>query len=155
MRVPLGDGRFAYGRQLWSVDAEFYDHVETTQQPIGLLELVDKPVAFTVWVSNRCFQRNGRWTLLDTVPLLEREQLRFDVKFQQDVTGGPLTVVARSCAPSVFSKRSATAEECWDLERAAVWSPEHVEDRLRDHFDGRPSRWVESLRPRLRSGVSP
>ncbi|MBV1851784.1 Imm26 family immunity protein [Catellatospora tritici] len=151
MRVPLGDGRFAYGRQLWSVNAEFYDHVDLSEKPIDLLELVEKPVAFTVWVSDRCFKRNGRWTLLDSVPLLERELRRLDVKFQQDVTGQAITIASRSCPPSLyFSRRLATAEECENVEREAIWSPEHVEDRLRDHFDGRPNKWVESLRPKAR-----
>ena len=44
-------------------------------------------------------------------------------------------------------ERLAIAEECVGLERAAVWEPEHVEDRLRDHFAGRSNRWVESLKP--------
>ena len=28
---------------------------------------------------------------------------------------------------------------------AAVWDPQHVEDRLRDHFAGLPNKWVQSL----------
>lgn len=42
--------------------------------------------------------------------------------------------------------REATRKECEGLEAAAVWEPEHVEDRLRDHYAGRPNKWVESLR---------
>ncbi|WP_433653346.1 Imm26 family immunity protein [Micromonospora zamorensis] len=153
VRIDLGDGRCAYGRQLWSINAEFYDHVSATEDPVDLLLLVEKPVAFTIWVTDRCFQRNGRWALLDTVPLLERERQRLDVKFRQDMFSGALTIVSRSHPPSVyFSNRPATIEECEGLERDAIWSPEHVEDRLRDHFDGRPNMWVESLRPKPRSG---
>lgn len=33
-----------------------------------------------------------------------------------------------------------------DRRGVLVWSPEHVEDRLRDHFAGRPNKWEESLR---------
>jgi hypothetical protein len=40
----------------------------------------------------------------------------------------------------------ATLAECSGLERAAVWDPEHVVDRLRDHAAGRPNQWVESLK---------
>lgn len=43
----------------------------------------------------------------------------------------------------------ATPEECAVLERAAVWDPGHVEDRLRDHFAGQSNKWVESLRLKL------
>jgi hypothetical protein len=31
------------------------------------------------------------------------------------------------------------------LEKAAIWDPEHVEDRIMDHFAGRPNRWLKSL----------
>lgn len=40
----------------------------------------------------------------------------------------------------------ASRQELEGLEVAAVWDPEHVEDRLRDHFSGRPNKWVESIR---------
>ena len=152
VRIDLGDGRCGFGRQLWSINAEFYDHVSTAGEPIDLLALVEKPVAFTIWVTDRCFKRNGRWTLLDTVPLLEWEQERFDVKFRQDMFSGALSIVSRSHPPSVyFENRPASIDECEGLERDAIWSPEHIEDRLRDHFDGRPNKWVKSLRPKPRS----
>jgi hypothetical protein len=34
------------------------------------------------------------------------------------------------------------------LEKAAVWDPEHVEDRIQDHFAGRPNIWLKSLQLR-------
>jgi len=42
--------------------------------------------------------------------------------------------------------RKGTRKESQGLEAAAVWEPEHIEDRLRDHFDGKPNKWLESLR---------
>lgn len=39
-----------------------------------------------------------------------------------------------------------SAAECEGLECAAVWSPEHVEDRLRSHYAGVPCEWALSLR---------
>jgi len=38
--------------------------------------------------------------------------------------------------------------EADELEQAAVWSPNHIEDRLRDHFAGVPNQWVEIMRAR-------
>jgi len=40
----------------------------------------------------------------------------------------------------------ATKEDVVALERTAVWSPEHVEDRVRDEYSGRKNKWLESLR---------
>jgi hypothetical protein len=44
--------------------------------------------------------------------------------------------------------RSASRAECEGLERAAVWDPEHVEQRLQDHLAGVPNVWTEQLRIR-------
>jgi hypothetical protein len=43
--------------------------------------------------------------------------------------------------------RLATREECVGLSRASIWSAEHVEERIVDHFAGRPNKW--ELRDRL------
>jgi hypothetical protein len=59
--------------------------------------------------------------------------------FVRDAIGGGFLIYLRGVV------RSATRAECVGLERCAVWAPEHVEDRLRDHFRGRPNKWVESL----------
>lgn len=40
----------------------------------------------------------------------------------------------------------ATKTEAKGLERAAVWDPEHIQDRLRDHYMGRLNKWVKLLR---------
>jgi hypothetical protein len=45
-------------------------------------------------------------------------------------------------------RRPAARAECEGLERFAVWDPTQVEDRLRDHFAGRPNKWVESMKIR-------
>jgi hypothetical protein len=41
--------------------------------------------------------------------------------------------------------RDATREETEGLEPAAVWEPEHIADRLEDHYAGRPNRWLKSM----------
>jgi hypothetical protein len=41
--------------------------------------------------------------------------------------------------------RPAKRKECVGLECCAVWDPEHVEDRLKDHFAGIPNKWVQSM----------
>ncbi|HEY0158466.1 MAG TPA: hypothetical protein VGF28_14380 [Thermoanaerobaculia bacterium] len=84
---------------------------------------------------------SGRWKVLGHVPLDEPLQ-REPAFFKQDPLSGELTLYRSG------TEYPASAEECQELERAAVWDPEHVEDRLRDHFDGRSNRWVESLRAR-------
>ena len=65
--------------------------------------------------------------------------------YKQDAITGRLTLYHSSLAQTNW-ERTASLAECEALESAAVWEPDHVEDRLRDHYAGRPNRWVESLR---------
>lgn len=44
------------------------------------------------------------------------------------------------------SERQATIDECEGLESQAVWDPEHVDERIMAHYQGRPSVFVESLK---------
>ena len=39
----------------------------------------------------------------------------------------------------------ATKEQCEGLEYAAVWSNNHIEDRIRDYYLGVPNIWVKQL----------
>jgi hypothetical protein len=146
VRIDLGDGRCAYGRQLSGVSVEFYDRVGKTGEAVDPLDVVASPVAFTVAVMKYAFRRRGGWELLDVVPLTEEERVFVHRRAKQDPISGALSICWSDPVAGTWSETPATAHECVGLEVAAVWDPEHVEDRLRDHFDGRPNRWVESIR---------
>jgi len=145
-RIDLGDGRCAYGRRLLGPSVEFYDLAGKPGEAVDLLEVVASPVAFTIWVMDYAFRRHGRWELLDVVPLTEGERAAVDRRAKQDPISKALSIYQSDRVAGTFSEIPATTEECAGLEVAAVWDPEHVEDRLRDHFDGRPNVWVESIR---------
>ncbi|MGK9337961.1 hypothetical protein KXR65_18390, partial [Sinorhizobium meliloti] len=66
------------------------------------------------------------------------------VFFKQDRISGKLTAYDAIANAEV----QLSFEEADRLERAAVWSPEHVEDRLRDHLNGVSNKWWASMRPR-------
>ncbi len=40
----------------------------------------------------------------------------------------------------------STKNECKNLDRCAVWAVNHVEDRIRDHYNGVSNVWVEKMR---------
>lgn len=146
VRIDLGDGRCGYGRQLTGTTVEFYARSDEPAEPVGLIDLVTGAVAFRIWVMDRAFRRRGGWELLDVVTLTAAEQSEVHRYSKQDPMSGRITVYYTNPATGSSSERPASFEDCQHLERAAVWDPEHVEDRLRDHFDGRPNKWVDSLR---------
>lgn len=138
VQVSLGDGTYGYGYVLDEPLVAFLDHRDRGELK-DFRDLVKKPAAFKIWVSNRPM-KEGRWPVVGHVePNAEILQpVRF---FKQDAISRKLSITYNGA-----DEVPATADECRKLERAAVWEPEHVADRLRDHFEGRPNRWVESLR---------
>ena len=83
--------------------------------------------------------KKGRWPILGHIPL--EGQLTDPPRFIQDELNKKSFQIYKA---GVIIP--ATREQCEGLERSAVWDPEQVEDRLRDHYAGRINKWVESLK---------
>ncbi|QIF04269.1 Imm26 family immunity protein [Roseimicrobium sp. ORNL1] len=105
---------------------------------VGVSAVLESTVVFKIWVMNKA-TRSGRWPVIGHIPL--SDELLKPVAFaKQDV-------ISKAFCIHVGGKEvPASIEECRNLECAAVWSAEHVEDRLQDHFEGQPNKRVESMR---------
>jgi hypothetical protein len=139
VRIPLGKGHFAYGQMLDRPEYAFFGLRNSGNSDAR--SVATQSVIFRLWVMNRA-HASGRWEKIGTVPLqnnLEKPVLRFN----QD----PLDPTVIWLGEDGLSGRRVMPTECAQYERAAVWEASHVEDRLRDHFAGRPNVWVESMRP--------
>lgn len=137
VRVDLGDGSHVYGRVLPEATFAFYDSHTTDDLPIE--EIARREVLFQVAVMDHAV-KSGRWPIVGHLPL--------ETKFRKNIP----RFMQDALQPEQFSIydngeiRPSTRLECVGLERAAVWEPSHVEDRLQDYYAGRPNKWVESLR---------
>jgi hypothetical protein len=138
MAIPLGDGTYGYCRALRFPNVAVYNH--RSQVLLKSDDVLGKEVAFRISIMRSAFT-GKRWKRIGQVPLSVSEKSEAVWYFMQDPDG------------NLFKTRDwleripATWSEIQGLECAAAWDPEHVEDRLRDHFAGRPSKWVESLKP--------
>jgi hypothetical protein len=139
--VPL-DHRFqALG---WVLDEPLIAFLDK-RWPVGelpdLVGLGQVPIAFRVAVMNHAVTR-GTWKVVGHLGPPNRliEPPWF---FNQDGLTGEITLTQTGA-----EEVPADLNMCQGLEAAAVWEPEHIVDRLRDHFAGRPNKWVESLRPK-------
>jgi hypothetical protein len=137
LQIPLGDGASAFGRVLTNPLIGFYDLRSETVPPIE--QIIAAPILFKLWVM-RYTVAKGRWHVLGHVPL-SHDLLVEPLFFKKDALTGALTIYRDRTGEEV----PATLEECEGLECAAVWDPEHLEDRLRDHHAGRPCRWLKAL----------
>lgn len=104
-------------------------------------EIALKPIAFRLWVMNYALA-DGVW------PVIGNVKIRASIAhapwfFKQDPLSKKVTLT-RGREEEV----AASLGQVDGIERAAVWDPEHVVDRLRDHLDGRPNMWFESLKAR-------
>jgi len=136
LKIDLGDGTFSFGRVLPEPLLAFYDSRSDTAPEIE--EILSAKVLFIIWVMNHAIT-SGRWNIIGSLPLEENLKIAPNF-FQQDPIDGSLTVYR------LGEETAATRQECEGLERAAVWDPEHIEDRLRDCYAKVPNRWVESLK---------
>ncbi len=139
IKIGLGDNMFSFGRVLEEPLIAFYDF-KTGDTP-GIEAIISLPIIFKICVMNYAVE-SERWKVIGNYPL--------------DST---LKVAPKFYKQSPLNKKKffihyndedipATREECEGLECAAVWEPEHIEDRLRDHYAGVPNQWVESLKPK-------
>jgi len=136
VKIDLGGGSISFGRVLEEPLIAFYD-LEASEVP-DLQVILELPVLFTVWVMNDAVT-SGRWPVIGNVSL--SPELEVAPKFfKQDPISKKFSIY------HLGKETSASLAECENLERAAVWEPSHVEDRLRDHCLGIPNQWVESLK---------
>jgi hypothetical protein len=136
VKVDLGDGTMGFGRVLSDPLMAFYD-LRTNNVPT-LDAIVSSTVLFRVWVMHYAI-KSGFWKVIGNLPL-SKEPEDTPKFFKRDPINGKYSIYYRE------QDIPATQEETEGLECAAVWEPEHVEDRLRDHFAGKPNVWVELLR---------
>jgi len=140
VKIPLDKKHHTYARILADAGLAFYDIV-AEEDITDMKKIASKPILFIVAVYRDAITK-GRWQKVGKMPL-EPELRRCPPQFIHD-----------SIDPTKFSIyedgkiRPATREECEGLERAAVWEPEHVESRIRDHYAGVPNIWVEHLKIR-------
>ncbi len=139
IRIKLDENRHTYGRVLEGALFAFYDAV--TNEELSPAEIKAKPILFKIWVMNRAVT-TGRWEIIGNEPL-EKGLLEQPYFFKKDALNPEKLSLYHEGKES-----PATLEQCKNLECAAVWDAEHVEDRLRDHYAGKPNKWLESMKPK-------
>jgi len=136
VKIPLGDGWHSYARVLPEASYAFYDSRVNGDDPVE--EIIARPILFFAAVMGYAIKKS-RWPIVGHVP--SEDQLKAPPRFIQDALNKDRFEVYED-----GKIRPSTRAECAGLECAAVWDPEHVEDRLRDHYAGRKNKWVESLK---------
>jgi Immunity protein 26 len=127
--VSLDRQWHTYARILKYPKIAFYDC--RVAAPEDLLTIAKRPVLFVLAVGGRAHK--DHWPVIGHVPL-ETAPVPIPDQFMQAIGSGACRIV-----DEFFNSRAAQPQECVALERVAVWDPKHVEERIRDHYAGRPN----------------
>ena len=131
--IPLGNETFAYGRVVDRYIIAFYD--VRTEQKLTIEQIAGSRVLFVLWINSiGCYEALGH------LPL-EENLVGPHLFWMQDIFTGRLSLTETGDVQT-----PATYEECAPWECMAVWSPEHVLERLQAHFAGRESQFAKALR---------
>ena len=138
VQIPLGDGCYAFAQLLDLPELAFFDL--KSDRVIDPAEATRYPVLFRLWVMVYALSK-GRW------PKIGRAEIPNHLaepvyRYKQD----PIDPDQICLTYDGGDGPRVSVEACAGLECAAVWDPDHVEDRLRDHFMGLPNKWALSLR---------
>jgi hypothetical protein len=142
LRVGLDDGTHTYARMLSrSPYFALYD-ARGSGDDADVERIVRSPVLFVVAVSAAAY-RGGRWRRVGSVPP-EDAAVAIPEFFMQDIFDPQQCQVV----DHLGRERAVTPEECAGLERLAVWAPEHIEERVLDHYQNRPNAHLEAMKLR-------
>lgn len=144
VRIPIDDSGFGIGLVLREPLIAFYDHKYEFGDLFEVNEIIRMPIAFIIMVMNYAIT-DGIWPVIakTKVPDILKYPPRF-CKYDKLISKYYIYHEIPQLAP--IYERPASREECRSLEVAAVWEPEHVEERLRDKFEGRENVWLQELR---------
>jgi hypothetical protein len=140
LEIPLGDGTRCYGMVLPSPIYAFFDYIGAAS--LSPSEVAELPVLVRLMLNDNALER-GEWTVVGHVEPSGalREPPTF---FKQDALNKEKFYLYWADGREM----RVTRERCEGLERAAVWHPETVVERLADHYAGRPNATVETLKIR-------
>jgi hypothetical protein len=144
LRVGIDDAWHTYARML-AISPYIAFHDCRINEPLtDLHAAIATPVLFVLAVHKDAY-RTGHWPAVGHVRVDERPTAVPDhfLHLSQYEPLGPIILDPHG------RQRRGTVEECVDLEVASVYDAEHVEERLADHYAGRPNVMVEYYRIKL------
>lgn len=145
--IQLRDGRIAYARLLKDYLFSFYflDNIQKNRE-----ELIDclrnaAPI-FSTYVYARVF-KDSNWKYIGQADLEPHILQNMPVFFRQDQFDKTICILITSTDPNF--KAPLKPEQCINMERAMIWEPESIDERICNYLDGAPNKFVELARVKL------
>ena len=140
LEIQLPDLTWTYARVLDKASFAFYD-VHSLNKIADINFIMGKNVIFIAAVFNDAVT-SGRWKKIGIYPLEARFHI-LPFKFIQDeIDSADVRLYNPNTGEIFISNRRA----CIDLEPAAVWDAEQIEERIVDYYAGRTNVWLEKMK---------
>lgn len=120
LAIPLGDGRFAFGKVFKDTSLGVYDYIAFEKDALPSL---DTPFAFIVGVFPDLL-KSGEWPRVFRHPFSNEEDAWPPPYVVRDVISGSTSIYHKG------AMRPASENDCKHLEPAAVWDKHHILDRI-------------------------
>ena len=145
-RIPLNENNsYAYGQVATEVDNIFFDHQDVENQWTPIDDILQKPVIFVATV-DRYVLKEGLWEVLGVWPVDPKNQ-EYPETYGYDRLNKRYFFYCANKKKGNIDKVPCTLEETYGHEMLASWGHGSIEQRLRDHFAGRPN--YDLIRDRL------
>ena len=139
LEIDLQDDTFAYTQVLDKANFAFFDY--KAKQRLSNFNILTEVGILFIAAVYKDVVTEGRWLKVDKMAIQGGLEI-LPMKFIQD-----------ALEPSKFSSYNpntgemipCTREQANGLECAAVWEAEHIESRIRDHYEGKSKGWAEQL----------
>jgi hypothetical protein len=126
VEIPISNNRYCYGVVTITGNLAVMDYCDSNH--LTPTEISELSVLFEVGVMKYGIGKNG-WALAGKVELNEKFS-KYPMFSKKDPINGKLSIVDHT----FMNEIPATEAECNLLEKAAVWDPCHIEERLNEHY---------------------
>jgi hypothetical protein len=137
VQIDLKDGTYGYGVVIEYGLIGFFDY-KSSNTEVNQDEILKSKILFKIWVIK--YAVTQVWPIIGKMKL--SEEIKEEPKFFKYNSMHHRYEIYSHDGKDI----PTTWEACKDLECIAVWEPQHVRERLRDYFAGRPTYQVECFR---------
>ncbi len=140
VEISLMEGKFAYAQVGPSPLFIFFDGIYENRPSLDVI--LSREILFKLWVYSDAL-KGTRWKKVYSAELSSQNKNTPPMR-KQDKVSGRLYIHHEDYRDTNY-ETPATLSEVRGMEVAAVWEMDHVESRIKDHYLGRPNKWIASM----------